>query len=240
MPPLAYMKYRLVLIGFVAAMAATTGLVAKHKEAASGGVDLVLVLALDVSSSIDPGEYKLMTAGLASALASPQIEQAILAGKRGVIAICVVQWSGFVEQKLNITWTRLAHLADLQNLAAKITRMPRRYTGGATDIGTAIKFSRKLVLSAPFSAGRRVIDIAGDGTNNVNASPIFERDKTVKQGITINGLAITNQASDLYNYYTKSVIGGDGAFVEAALSYAGFERAMHRKLLREISSNHLY
>ncbi len=229
-----------VLMMVLFALIMTTSTLAEHTKNQPGKVDLVLVLALDVSSSIDAADFKLMTTGLARALATPQIEKAILSGRLGVIAICVIQWSGFVEQAVTIGWTCVAHLRELRNLAGKISRMPRRYRDGATDIGTAIKFSRKAIASAPFDADRRVIDIAGDGTNNVNASPIFQRDITVRAGITINGLAVPHKSPALVEYYTSFVIGGDGAFAESAPDYAGFERAMQRKLLREISSNHLF
>jgi len=215
-------------------------LFSNRKTWGMGDVDLVLLLALDVSASIDAREYELMRAGLANALSSLQVAQAVGAGKSGAIAISVMQWSGFQEQEVKIKWTRVSSRQELLNLSQQVRRMPRRYDGGATDIGGAIKFSRELVNSAPFITERKTIDIAGDGPNNVNRSPAFERDITVNSGITINGLAIIGEAVTLVDFYTRFVIGGNLAFVENARDYDSFETAMHRKLLREIGSLYLF
>ncbi len=228
------------VLALLIALMVTTGLLFSQKGRAASEVDLVLLLALDVSASVDASEYKLMSQGLANALLSAQVTQAIRAGKHGAIAIGVMQWSGFQEQTVKIKWTRVANRNDLVSLATRVRAMTRRYKGGATDIGGAIKYSRELVHSAPFSAVRKTIDIAGDGTNNVNASPSLERDITVKSGITINGLAIIGEALPLVDFYTRFVIGGDAPFVEQARDYDSFETAMRRKLLREIGSQFLF
>jgi hypothetical protein len=233
-------KMERVLFAVLTAVLVITGVFADRKAQASGDVDLVLVLALDVSDSVDATEYQLMSEGLANALSSSLVEQAIRAGKHGAIAISVVQWSGFQEQVVKIKWTRVADHNDLVDLAGEVRRMTRRYNGGATDIGGALKFSTELVNSAPFQTARRVIDLAGDGPNNVNLSPDFERDIAVKSGVTINGLAIIADEITLFEFYTRFVIGGQAAFVENAQNYDGFERAMRRKLLREIGSLYLF
>ena len=217
-----------------------SALISGRKTWAVGDVDLVLLLALDVSASIDAREFQLMREGLANALSSVQVAQAVGAGKSGAIAISVMQWSGFQEQEVKIKWTRVSSREDLLNLSGEVRRMPRRYNGGATDIGGAIKFSRELVNSAPFVTVRKTIDIAGDGPNNVNRSPAIERDITVNSGITINGLAVIGEAVALVDFYTRFVIGGNLAFVEDARDYDSFETAMHRKLLREIGSLYLF
>jgi len=233
-------KTSYILFAFLTVALVITGAISGRKSAASGDVDLVLLLALDVSASIDSSEYQLMREGLAKALSSVQVNQAIRSGTIGAVAISVVQWSGFQEQTVKIKWTRVAGRNDLVNLSDKIRAMSRRYNDGATDIGGAIKFSRNLVNSAPFQSLRKSIDIAGDGTNNVNSSPAFERDITVNSGITINGLAIIGEAFTLVDYYTRFVIGGKMAFVEDARDYDGFETAMRRKLLREIGPLYLF
>ena len=207
---------------------------------AASEIDLLLLLALDVSASVDSSEYTLMTNGLANALVSDEVGQAIRNGRRGAIAISVVQWSGFQEQEVKISWTRLSSPADLARLAKLVRKMPRRYHGGATDLGGAIKFSRKTVLSAPFAARRKTIDMAGDGANNVNANPSDERDLSVRAGIIINGLVIIGEAVPLVRYYTYFVIGGPAAFVEEARDYDSFGTAMRRKLVREIGGQMLF
>jgi len=229
-----------LLFAFLAVFVLFIANSSNRKSWSSANVDLVLLLALDVSASIDEREYRLMREGLAKALLSKQVDLAIRAGKNGAIAISIVQWSGFQEQEVKIGWTRVAGSDDLLRISNKIGRMTRRYNGGATDIGGAIKFSRELITSAPFLSLRKVIDIAGDGPNNVNKSPAFERNITVKSGITINGLAIIGEAVTLAEYYSRFVIGGPSAFVENARDYDSFQTAMRRKLLREIGALYLY
>ena len=199
-------------------------------------VDLVLVLALDVSSSVDASEFVLQRDGLARAISSPDVVSALSAGPNKKIAVSVVQWSGFTEQQTKINWTILASPADVARFAAQVAAMTRRYNGGATDIGGALRFTGDHALAAPFSAPRRVVDVAGDGKNNVNASPAEERNRLVAAGVTINGLAITDGTQKLVEYYRQNVIGGPGSFVESATGYKDFELAMKRKLLREIGA----
>lgn len=227
----------LACLMIVSVMARASG---EDRKAGSGKVDLLLVLALDVSASIDESEYELMRSGLANALSSPDVFHAIQGGRNSTIAIAVVQWSGFQEQILKINWTPVSSRDDLTALAAKVARMKRRYKHGATDIGGAISFSRKLILTAPFASPRRTIDIAGDGTNNVNSAPYFERDVAIRSGITINGLAVVGEAFTLVEFYKRFVIGGKGAFVESARDYDSFQTAMLRKLVREIGTAYLF
>ncbi len=240
MPETKSAKISHLILAFLAVFLAATGMFAGRKGQASSDVDLVLVLALDVSASIDVNEYELMREGLANALASDEVHQAVRAGQNGAIIISVMQWSGFTEQEVKIEWTRVADRGDLLDLADEIRRMTRRYKDGATDIGGAIKFSRELINSTPFPNTRKVIDIAGDGTNNVNTSPSFERDITVQSGVTINGFVIIGEALPLVDFYTRFVIGGDAAFVESVRDYDGFETGMKRKLVREIGGGLLF
>jgi uncharacterized protein DUF1194 len=205
----------------------------QHNAAWGGDADLALVIALDVSFSVSAQEFSLMRNGLAAALDTPEVEQALLSGRYGAMLICVVQWSGFQEQVVRIDWTRVTNRAGLGDVARNVRRMTRRYTGGATDIGGALNFCRKLILTAPLKSTRLVIDLAADGTNNVNNAPDKARDLAVAAGITINGLAITNTVFDLADYFVRFIIGGPGAFVEEAADYVDFERAMQKKLVRE-------
>lgn len=208
----------------------------KEETTHADDVDLALVIALDVSFSVDNREFKLMRNGLASALDTPEVEKALLTGYHGAILICVMQWSGYQEQDISINWIRVSNRNDLAALAGKCRRMSRRYSGGATDIGGAINYCRNLILDAPIKSIGKVIDLVGDGTNNVNLTPSIERDLTVAAGITINGLAITNTVDDLVTYYRTRIIGGNGAFVEVAAEYTDFEDAMRKKLAREMQS----
>jgi uncharacterized protein DUF1194 len=207
---------------------------------ASATVDVSIVVALDVSASVDNSEFELMREGLARSFSSAGIYKAISSGPKGAIAITVFQWSGFQEQEVKIDWIRVTDTASLNSVSKRIREMSRRYKGGATDIGGAIEFSRKLLSINPFETERNVIDIVGDGPNNVNHSPNIERDKTVSGNTTINGLAIVGEAFTLVDYYNAFIIGGKGAFVESAADFDAFEQAITRKLIREISDQFLF
>lgn len=233
-------KYIRPIIACLAIVMAITVVFNDEDTRAASGVDVEILIALDVSASVDASEFSLMREGLAAAISSPQVATAVANGKRGAIGVSVVQWSGFTEQELKLDWTRLSTFAELNAFANRIRKMSRRYKDGATDIGGALNFSRKLVLASPFEASRSVIDLAGDGPNNVNFSPMIERDLTVKAGITINGLAVIGEASVLKEYFSRFIIGGPNAFVEKAADFDGFARAMERKLIREIGSMFLF
>lgn len=225
-----------ILVGFLI----LTTVPPAHKSNAANEVDLVLLLSLDVSASVDAREFELMTGGLAKALMSREVGSAIRNGRIGAIAISVLQWSGYQEQNIKIDWIRVSSPLELRNLADRIAGMPRRYLGGATDIGGAINFSRKHINSAPFQTNRRTIDVAGDGANNVNENPSRERDITVKSGIIINGLAVIGETQALVPFYNFFVKGGPAAFVEEARDYDSFGTAMRRKLIREIGAQLLF
>lgn len=233
-------KPRALWVVLIAAFLAQDGALAGWSGRARGDVDLLLVIALDVSGSVNKGEFDLQREGLTRALASPQVAEAIAGGVNGTIAVTVVQWSGFIEKAVKVDWVRVSNARDLSRLADAIRQMTRRYDDGATDIGGALKFCQKLFAAAPYFGVRRVIDIAGDGRNNVNYSPHFERDRVVEAGTTINALAIAAATSTLADYYRDKVIGGSGAFVETATDYGAFERAMLRKLVREIGGPILF
>ena len=203
-------------------------------------VDLLLVIALDVSSSVTQAEFELQREGFARALESPQVAGAIAGGAHRALAISVVQWSGFSEQILKIDWVVVSNTASLIGLAGKVREMTRRYKGGATDIGGTIDFCQELLVKAPHKGKRQVIDISGDGINNVNESPHIKRDRAIEAGTVVNGLAIATRLPDLPAYYRDRVAGGHGSFVETALDSEDFENAMRRKLVREITQQYLF
>jgi hypothetical protein len=233
---LAKSEHTKPVVVFGAVLMLFSALVSGIGVRASNDIDMVLLIAVDVSASVDNDEYRFMREGLARALSSDQVADAISGGAAGAIAINIMQWSGFTEQEVKIDWLRVSNKADLLNLARNVRRMKRRYDGGATDIGGALDFAIDIIASAPFQAAKRVIDIAGDGTNNVNYTPNLERDRAVAMGMTVNALAVTGGRRSLVEYYSKFVIGGDGAFVESTDAYLDFETAMRRKLAREIGS----
>jgi hypothetical protein len=214
--------------------------------ARAGNVDLLLVLAADVSRSIDDGEFNLQRKGYAAALADPRVLKAITSGPNQAIALTFVEWSSAEEQKTVVDWTIVHDGEDAAVIAGQILAAPRSFLA-RTAIGAAIDFSMDRLNAAPTAGDRRVIDISGDGTSNAGRPVTEARDEAVAKGVTINGLAIINtQASPgftthtqppggLPNYYKENVIGGTGAFLLVVDNFETFADAMTRKLVSEIA-----
>jgi len=212
-------------------------------------VDAAVVLAADVSRSIDDGEFELERRGYAGAIASQKLIEAISAGPHGAIALAYVEWAGEGEQKLAVDWTVIRNAADARRFAARLDALPRSFVG-RTAIGAAIDFSFAQFAEGPFSTTRRVIDVSGDGTSNQGRPVTLARDAAVAAGAIINGLTIynrraaslggylalhTNPPGGLSLYYRENVIGGTGAFVVPIDDFASFGEAMLRKLVNEIA-----
>ncbi|MGI9387879.1 MAG: DUF1194 domain-containing protein [Methyloligellaceae bacterium] len=197
-------------------------------------VDLVLVLALDVSSSVDAREFDIQKTGLVQAFRHASVLRAIRRGRYKRIAVTAVQWAGYEQQQIMVPWTVVGDETAALVFAAQLAAMPRAYPHGATHISGIIAFAAKLAFSAPYAAVRRVIDISGDGIDNVKGQPRDARDAALGVGMTINGLAIANETPDLVDYYRAQVIGGPSAFVLDVRNYQAYPRAILRKLVREI------
>ncbi len=193
---------------------------------------LELVLLIDVSASVSKLEYRLQIEGLAAAFRNPVVHEAIQAS--GGIAVCVVQWAQRTYQYKSVDWTYLRLDTDALQLAQQIASMPRQTPSGQTAIGSALIFGLNELNTNSYAGLRRVIDVSGDGRSN-DGFPLEQARETVLQhGVTINGLAILNEVSDLKEYFHSELIGGHGAFVMTADNYADFPRAMREKLIREI------
>jgi hypothetical protein len=197
-------------------------------------VDLALVLAVDCSSSVDPLEFRIQMEGIAAALRHPAIHDAIAAGREHRIALTLVLWSGPQSQSIAMPWQVLQTSADLEATAATIAAADRDWQAGGTALAMAIDYAAGLLTALPFGATRRVIDVSGDGMDNVTGMTDAARDRAVAQGITINGLPIAKGSQLLPVYYRNRVIGGRDAFVEPAADIRAFEGTILRKLLREI------
>jgi hypothetical protein len=217
---------------------------------AAQAVDVALVLAADVSRSINDDEFALQRRGYAAAITDPRVIDAISSGPHGAIAISLVEWAGAAEQKTVVDWTVIHDAADARKFAAALTDAPRSYVG-RTAIGSAIDFSMSLIGESGFEAGRHVIDISGDGTSNQGRPVTDARDAALGAGVTINGLSIfnktaaeqggylalhTNPPGGLANYYHENVIGGPGSFVLPIDDFNSFGEAMIRKLITEIAA----
>ena len=198
-------------------------------------VDLELVLAVDVSGSVDPPEFELQTRGLAEAFRDPEVQAALQARGRRGIAVALAQWSGRFQQEVAIDWTLVRDAASAEAFARRIETMERRFQA-ETGIANALAFAVRLLQQDRFAGGRQVIDISGDGASNVGADPDPVRDAAVAARITVNGLAIVNEEPTVDLYYADHVIGGPDAFLMVARDFDDFARAIRRKLLREIES----
>lgn len=199
---------------------------------------LALVLALDVSASVDAEEYRLQVEGMAAALTSPEVSGILLSDPANPVAVAVFVWSGPSDQALVADWTLVTDEGVLAGLAGRIASYPRRIVfDGRTAIGAALRQASFLLSIAP-PCDRRVVDVATDGRNNAGADPQQIADGAAFQGVTINGLAIGGGAASaetsLARYLRLRVTRGADSFVETARDYADFERAMTRKLIREL------
>jgi hypothetical protein len=217
--------------------------VGKQPARAEASVDLLLVLAVDVSRSIDEEEARLQRDGYRSAMTDPQVLAAIAGGPLGAIAVAYVEWASSTYQTLVIPWSRIASQADGAAWAAQLARS-KRASVNWTSISGALAFSRQVLADSPFEATRRVIDVSGDGPNNHGPPPEPERDRLVGEGVTINGLPIVNDRPNfgiapgalLESYYRNSVIGGPGAFLVVADDFTAFAASVRRKLLQEVAA----
>lgn len=210
-------------------------LVLTASPACAAGSDLALVMAIDVSGSIDPGEYRLQHEGIARAFETPAVLSAIAGGAHGAIDVTVIEWSGRHKQVMTVPWTRITDPASGAAFAARV-RVAHRSSGGLTSIGDAL-----LAAAAAFSTlgdypARRVIDLSGDGIANIGPKPAEVRDALVARGITINGLAILQHEPWLSSYYDQNVVGGRGSFLLDVRDYNSFADAMQEKLINEIAA----
>jgi len=200
-------------------------------------VDVALVLAIDASGSVDDDRFELQKRGFGAAFRNQKVLDAIRAGTHGSIAVFMLQWTGPPQQEVMVPWTLINDAQSADRLAATIEATPRRLMGGGTSISGAIDYSVKALATSPYRGTRRVIDISGDGANNIGRPAEQARDEAIRSGIRINGLPILTVEPDLDQYFRKNVIGGPGAFAIPAKNYEQFAEAILRKLVTEISRN---
>jgi uncharacterized protein DUF1194 len=198
-------------------------------------VDLALVLAVDVSESVDAEEYDLQHEGIARAFESAPLIEAIKGGKRGAIEVLVLEWSDRDKQVVTVDWTRVTDQASAGQFAAKV-RASQRSSNGLTAIGDALLAAYANFARLEDEADRRVIDVSGDGMANIGPPPQAIRDRLVADGVTINGLAILKTEPWLDSYYDQYVVGGPGAFLMQIEDFPSFIAAMQQKLLNEVTA----
>ena len=193
---------------------------------------VALVLAMDVSGSVNREEYALQMNGLAEALGDPLVSEALVNAQA---LVTLVQWSGYSRQSVSIPWRAIARPGDVTALRAEVVQVPRAFRNYATAIGEVLDLGVALLASAPRNCTRKVIDVSGDGVTNEGMPPAQVHADLAAAEITVNGLAIRGSEPDIVDYYRETVIFGPGAFVEIADGYADYPRAIRRKLIAELA-----
>lgn len=212
------------------------------REAGAIDVDVELVLAVDISYSMDPDEQALQRDGYIQALTSPEFLNALKDGMHGRIAVTYVEWAGSAEQRIVVPWRLIDGPASAASFVAAIADAPYR-RAFRTSISGALRFSAPLFDGNGFNGIRQVIDVSGDGTNNQGPLITVTRDETIAKGITINGLPLvwkrpnsaTMDIDNLEVYYEDCVVGGPGAFVIPIRERDQFPSATRTKLVLEIA-----
>lgn len=202
-------------------------------------VDAKIVLAVDASHSMDRAEFSVERDGYVQALRHPDLIRAIAAGRLGRVALAYFEWSDRARDGGLVPWRIVATAADAARLADAIVALPTSQSRG-TSISRALAFATALIADDPITAERSVIDVSGDGVNNLGPPVIVARDEAVARGITINGLPVLASGNDsvfpdLDRYYEECVIGGSGAFVLPVRTDEEMARTIARKLILEVS-----
>jgi hypothetical protein len=238
--------FKMLLTVFVAGLLLAPVAFAPMAARAANEVDLLLVLAVDVSRSIDAAKFQLQREGYAAAVADPRVLEAVKSGRTGRIGLSLVEWSGVGAQKVVVDWSIIGDAETAKSFGDRLLEAPRSFAD-RTSISGAIEFATAHMATAPFDSSRRTIDVSGDGTNNAGRDVALQRDEAVARGITINGLVIlsenpmswnpdhTNPPGGLANYYKSNVIGGPNSFVMVAENFNSFGQAIIKKMIAEVA-----
>lgn len=217
-----------ILVSFLAASTA----VAQDRK-----VDLELVLAVDSSGSVNAREFNLQLQGYVDAFRNPAVIETVTNGDTGAIAVTLLIWAGDQKAGTRVIadWTLIDGPETANEFIEKVLTTPRFVLRDGTSLSNVIETSARLFRGNGYEGNRKVVDISGDGTNNIGYEPTVARDIAVQAGITINGLAILTDFPDLDLYYGEQVVGGPGAFVVSAQNFHAFSAAVLNKLVREIA-----
>ena len=234
-------RMKLALLGGLLAALAT--LPAPAAPEGPVKVDIKLVIATDVSLSINEEEAQLQREGIAEVFLDPDVVKAIKSGALGRIAVAMLDWSSANYDRVVLDWTFVEDEASATALAEKVRTIPRT-PGTRTSISAALERATLMLNESDgkIVATRKVIDVSGDGPNN-DGNPMQEsHDKTIATGVVVNGLPVMDENANGYypgldKYYAGCVVGGKGAFVVVVKSFADFGAAMRHKLILEISQN---
>jgi len=207
--------------------------VASQTTQAQEPIAIELVLAVDVSGSVSNSEFDLQMNGIANAFRSPDVI-ALIASHDGV-AVKLIQWGGWVDDKQTLPWRLLDSRASVLSFASEVEAIDRQTVGFLTAIGTAVDEALKLIVANNYAGRQLTIDISGDGENNTGLDLTELRIQAQLLSVTINGLLVLTDVPNLDEYYEKHVISGPGAFVIKVSDYNSFADVMRLKLLRELA-----
>src|SRR6201987_1373409 len=205
-------------------------------------VDVELVLAVDVSYSMDPDEQALQREGYIAGITSREFMQAVRSGQHGKVAVTYFEWAGPYDQKIVVPWRLIDGPEGADAFVNEIARAPYR-RASRTSISSALNFAKPLFDGSGYRGFRRIVDVSGDGANNSGPFVTIVRDEVLAAGITINGLPImlkrpnsfTMDIDNLDVYYEDCVIGGPGAFVIPIKARDQFKEAIRTKLVLEVA-----
>lgn len=199
---------------------------------------LELILAVDISGSIDAREFALQNEGTAAAFEDPKLIEAIIHQKGGIYVV-LTQWSGATRQRQVTDWHHLTNAASMAQFARAVRRGGRNWRNYSTAIGEALFHALNVGKTVPETCVRRVVDVSGDGVNNEGRAPRAIADALSALGYTVNGLVIRGDTPDPVRYYERNVLAGPRAFLEIAEGFDDYPRAILRKLLKEIEQQAL-
>jgi Protein of unknown function (DUF1194) len=226
------------LIGPASSLAGAANSGGAAPQGAGQEIDVALVLAVDISGSIDYEEAELQRKGIAEAFLSREVVQAIQGGSRGQIGVSVVYFSSldYGVMTVPVRWMIVRDQNSAQTFVRQLLEA-RRPSARGTSVADALELSQRMLETVPYRSAKQVIDVSGDGMNNAGRPVLQVRDEVLAKGITINALPIIDYSTpqDLDKYFEGCVIGGPGAFVIPAKGFVDFARAMRRKLVLEIS-----
>lgn len=198
--------------------------------AAEGTCDTALVLAIDVSNSVDESEYRLQIDGLADALLDSEVVGVMVEGR---VAVAVLQWSDAERQQVSVPWQVIESRSHAELLSGRVRALPRAFEMSGTAPAEAVHAALALLAEAP-PCGRQVIDVSGDGPRNSGGSVAEARDRAHAAGVVINGIAIETFGREVSTFYLNSLV-TPGGFVMRARGHSDYPRSIREKLLRELS-----
>ena len=193
--------------------------------------EVALLLAVDVSGSVDPSEYRIQMGGLSAALRDGLVSEALVVGQANV---ALMQWSGSSRQEISLPWFAIRDFEDVERFARMVDETPRLWRNYSTAIGEALLLGLETMQTAP-DCERLVIDVSGDGESNEGVVPQDVKPLMARAGITVNGLVIDTRNEGILDYYRSNVITGQESFVVSANSFDEYPDRIREKLIRELT-----